>query len=127
MSRLSKNNSRAARRDRRRARVRSRISGTLSRPRLNVHRSLLGMYAQLIDDTQGKTLVSVHSKKDIDMSIDCGDRTGKVKNAFILGVVLAKKAQAANIQEVVFDRAGYAYQGRVQAFAEGAREGGLQF
>lgn len=114
------------RRNRRRARVRSRISGTATRPRLNVFRGILTTYVQLIDDTVGKTLVSVHSKKDA-KSGDAGERTGKVAQAYILGKLIAEKAKTAGIESVVFDRAGFAYIGRVEAVAQGARDGGLQF
>ncbi len=113
-------------RERRRARVRAQISGTASRPRLNVFRSLLGMSAQLIDDEAGKTLVSANSKSDAKIG-DAGERKGKVAVAYLVGKALAEKAKAKGITMVVFDRAGYAYHGRVAALAEGARDGGLQF
>ncbi len=112
-------------RERRRVRVRARLSGTPARPRLNVFRSNEQMYVQLIDDTTGKTLASVHSKKDA--SGDAGDRKAKVSVGYQLGVAIAKKAVAAKITSVVFDRAGYKYHGRVKAVAEGARDGGLSF
>jgi len=94
-------------------------------PRLSVFRSLRGMYVQLIDDTMGKTLVSARAievKKG-----DAGDRAGKIAVAYGLGKLIAEKAKTAGIVKVVFDRGGYAYHGRVEAVAEGAREGGLQF
>lgn len=114
------------RRERRRARVRSQISGSAVRPRLNVTRSLTGMFLQLIDDTTSKTLVSVNSKKDAQTG-DAGERSGKVATAYLLGKLLAEKAKAAGIESVVFDRAGYTYHGRVKAVADGARDGGLVF
>lgn len=117
--------SRHAKRHQRRRRVSAKISGTAARPRLSVHRSLTGMYLQLIDDAAGKTLASVHSKKDA--TGDAGERTGKVATAYLLGKTLAEKAKAAGITSAVFDRGGYQYQGRVQAAADGARDGGLQF
>ncbi len=109
---------------RRRARVRSRISGTAARPRLTVFRSLRGMYAQIINDETGTTLASVHSKN---VSGDAGERTGKVAAAYLVGKTLAEAAKAAGVETVVFDRAGYQYHGRVQAVADGARDGGLIF
>lgn len=114
------------RRDRRHARVRSRVSGTKERPRLSVFRSLTGMVGQLIDDETGLTLVSVNSKVDAKNGT-APDRTGKVAQSYILGKAIAEKAKAAHISLVVFDRGGYAYHGRVRAFAEGARDGGLVF
>lgn len=112
-------------RKQRHARVRSRVHGTAERPRLCVFRSLTGMFLQLIDDETGKTLASAHSKSIKDG--DAGEYTGKEATSFLLGKALAEKAKAANISVVVFDRGGYGYHGRVQAAAEGARAGGLQF
>lgn len=119
--------SRTMKRNRRRARVRAKVSGTAQRPRLNVFRSLRGMSAQLIDDAAGVVLAQVNSKKDVDAKADVGERTGKIGVAYALGLALAKKATEKKITAVVFDRAGYLYHGRVQAFAEGARKGGLEF
>ena len=113
--------------ERRRIRVRAVISGTQTRPRLNVKRSLTGMFLQLIDDVNSKTLVSVNSKKDGKVNGDVGEKTGKVAVAYTLGKALAEKAKAAGIETVVFDRAGNKYHGRVKAVAEGARDGGLKF
>jgi large subunit ribosomal protein L18 len=113
-------------RERRRIRVRSRISGTAEKPRLNIHRSLISTYGQLIDDTTGQTLVAVHSKK-IDKKGGVGERKGKTAVAYLIGKEIAKQAQEKGIKTVVFDRAGYKYQGRTQAVAEGARDGGLEF
>ena len=113
-------------RKRRHARVRARVSGTPDRPRLNVSRSLRGMYAQLIDDTTGKTLVSVDTKSK-DLTGDAGERSGKVAVSYLLGKTLAEKAKEQNITTTVFDRGGQKYQGRVQAVADGARDGGLVF
>jgi large subunit ribosomal protein L18 len=115
-----------AKRYRRHARLRMVIVGTSSQPRLSVHRSLVGMYAQLIDDGAGITLVAVHSRQ-IESKTEAGGRTGKVALAYLLGKALAEKAKKAGIEKVVFDRSGYKYHGRVQALAEGAREGGLKF
>ncbi|PJA90288.1 MAG: 50S ribosomal protein L18 [Candidatus Magasanikbacteria bacterium CG_4_9_14_3_um_filter_32_9] len=113
-------------RERRRARVRARIVGTAVRPRLNIFRSLTKIDLQLIDDSEGKTIVSASSKKDIKNG-DAGERKGMVAKAYLLGLVLAEKAKEKNIESIVFDRAGYLYHGRVKAVAEGAREGGLKF
>ncbi len=113
-------------RNRRRERVRKVIIGSEQRPRLNVFRSLKGMFAQIIDDNQGKTVVSVHSKSDAKAG-NAGDRQGKVAISYKLGLRLAEKAKEKGIDQVVFDRAGYKYHGRVKAVAEGARDGGLQF
>lgn len=113
-------------RERRRARVRARIVGTTVRPRLNIFRSLTKIDLQLIDDSQGITIVSVNSKKDVKTG-DAGERKGMVAKAYLLGLVLAEKAKEKNIESIVFDRAGYLYHGRVKAVAEGAREGGLKF
>lgn len=112
---------------RRKARIRSRITGTAARPRLNVHRSIVGVYAQLIDDEQGKTLVAVSSKTADVKGVEVGERKGKIATAFAVGKLLAEKAKAQNIQTAVFDRGGFRYHGRVEAVADGAREGGLQF
>ena len=106
----------------RHARVRAKISGTAQRPRLNVFRSAKHIYAQLIDDVNGATLVSASSMdKDFDM---CG---GNKEGAHKVGQALAKKATEKGIAEVVFDRGGFIYHGRVKELAEGAREGGLKF
>jgi large subunit ribosomal protein L18 len=120
-----KHTSANAKRLTRHRRIRARISGTTERPRLNVFRSVKGMFAQLIDDTTGKTIASV-SMKEISKG-DAGERAGKVAQSYLLGKKLAEKAVAAKVSAIVFDRGGYAYHGRVRAFAEGARDGGLQF
>ncbi len=101
------------------SRVRKKVSGTAERPRLNVFRSNKGIYAQLIDDVAGHTLAAA-STMDVTTS---GTKVEKSKAA---GVILAEKAKSAGISNVVFDRGGYLYHGRVKALAEGAREGGLQ-
>ncbi len=113
-------------RRRRHARVRSSIQGTADRPRLNVSRSLRGMFLQLINDDEGKTLVSVNSKKDAAKG-DAGERKGKIAASYLLGLALAEKAKALKIDSIVFDRGGQQYHGRIQAVAEGARDGGLTF
>ena len=106
-------------------RVRKKISGTSECPRLCVYRSNAAIYAQIIDDTKGVTLVSASSlDKDLEQSIK-----GKTKSeqAKLVGEAIAKKALNAKINNVVFDRGGYIYTGRVQALADGARSAGLEF
>jgi large subunit ribosomal protein L18 len=113
-------------RNRSKARIRKKISGTAENPRLTVYRSLKNIYAQIIDDTSGKTLVAASSlSKEIAEELkNVKSRTAKSK---IIGTLIAKKAQEKNISVVTFDRNGYRYHGRVQAVADGAREGGLKF
>ena len=103
-------------------RVRAKISGTPERPRLNVFRSTKHIYAQLIDDVNGVTLASASS---MDKSFE--GNGGNAEGARKVGEMIAKNASAKGISEVVFDRGGYLYHGRVQALAEGARENGLKF
>jgi large subunit ribosomal protein L18 len=111
-----------AQRLKRHKRVRSKISGTPERPRLNVFRSETNIYAQIIDDVAGVTLVSASS---LEKGFTCdGTKTDAAKK---VGQTVAERAKAKGIDTVVFDRGGYVYHGRVQALAEGAREGGLQF
>ena len=103
-------------------RVRGKITGTAACPRLNVFRSLQHIYAQLIDDVNGVTLVSASTVEK-----DFKDYGGNKDAAFKVGKLLAERAAAKDIKDVVFDRGGYIYHGRVQSLAEGAREGGLNF
>jgi len=106
-------------------RMRNRFSGTAERPRLSVFRSNNHMYAQIIDDTVGNTLVSASTlDKDVKAEIE---KTNNVDAAAYLGKVIAKKALDKGINTVVFDRGGFIYQGKVQALAEAAREAGLEF
>ena len=111
-------------RNRRHLSIRKRVSGTPERPRLVVFRSLKNIYGQIIDDTQGITLVSMST-----IAKDIGSLTGKKKTeqSYEVGVKLGEKALAAGITKVTFDRAGYKYHGRVKALAEGARKAGLEF
>ena len=103
-------------------RVRAKISGTPERPRLNVFRSGTNIYAQIIDDVNGVTLVSASS---LEKDFACeGTKSDAAKQ---VGMNVAERAKAKGIETVVFDRGGYVYHGRVKALAEGAREGGLQF
>ena len=103
-------------------RVRAKISGTPEMPRLNVFRSEANIYAQIIDDVAGVTLVSASS-----LDKDIAGYGGNVAAAAAVGKLVAERAKAKGIETVVFDRGGYLYHGRVKALAEGAREGGLQF
>ena len=108
-------------RKRRHTRVRNKISGTAECPRLNVFRSNTQIFAQIIDDVKGVTLVSSSS---VELKIKNG---GNVEGAKLVGKDIAEKAKKAKINKVVFDRGGYLYHGRVQALAEAARENGLEF
>ena len=106
-------------------RLRNRLSGTPNRPRLAVFRSNNHMYAQIIDDVAGNTLVSASTlQKDVKAELK---KTNDVDAAAYLGTVIAKKALEKGITEVVFDRGGFIYQGKVKALADAAREAGLQF
>ena len=112
----------AAQREKRHTRVRGKISGTAERPRLCVFRSENHIYAQVIDDVAGSTLCAASSvEKDFD------GNGGNIAAAKKIGQKIAERALAKGIENVVFDRGGYVYHGRVQALAEGAREGGLKF
>ena len=119
---MVKNVNKKAMRLHRHVRVRGKISGTPERPRLNVFRSNANIYAQIIDDVNGVTLVSANT-----LEKDFEGATGNVEAAKKVGAVLAERAKAKGIEQVVFDRGGYIFHGRVAALAEGAREGGLQF
>jgi large subunit ribosomal protein L18 len=116
---------RAEARIRRHARVRKNLAGTAEHPRLNVFRSLSEIYAQVIDDQQGHTLVSA-SSVDQDLRSDMKGKN-KTEQAKLVGQAVAKRAKSKGIEAVVFDRGGFRYTGRVKALADGAREGGLQF
>ncbi|MBS6463512.1 MAG: 50S ribosomal protein L18 [Firmicutes bacterium] len=121
ISKIDKNQERK----RRHLRVRNKVSGTAAAPRLCVYRSLNHIYAQIIDDTVGNTLVAAST---LDKAIKA-DLAGKTKSeeAKLVGELLAKKALEKGIETVVFDRGGYLYTGRVASLADGAREGGLKF
>ncbi len=112
-------------RQRRHLRLRRHVKGTAERPRLNLRRSLKNLFVQVIDDAQGRTLVSASTvDKDFRQVTAYG---GNAKAAALLGEVVARKAKASHITRVVFDRGGYDYHGRIKAFAEAARKGGLEF
>ena len=109
-------------RQKRHLRVRNRVAGTAERPRLNVFRSLAHIYAQVIDDEKGMTLAAASS-----LDKDFQGKGGNIAAAKAVGAAIAKKALEKGITEVVFDRGGYIYHGRIAALAEAAREGGLKF
>ncbi len=113
-------------RQRRHARVRAKISGTASRPRLNVFRSSAHIYAQVIDDLKGHTIVAA---SDLDESVRerAGEGATKSVRAKAVGEVIAERARDAGVEAVLFDRGGFLYHGRVKAVADGARESGLKF
>lgn len=113
-------------RKRRHVRVRAKVSGTPARPRLNVFRSSAHIYAQVIDDTAGHTLVAA-SDLEAEIRERAGEDATKTVKAKTVGQIIAERAKAAGIETVVFDRGGFLYHGRVKAVAEGAREGGLVF
>jgi large subunit ribosomal protein L18 len=116
-------NSKASARQKIRYRIRKKISGAASNPRLSVFRSNTDIYAQLIDDSNGVTIAAASSKqKDI-----AAQKAPKIEKSKLVGAAIAAKAKDLGITTVVFDRGGYIYHGRVKAVAEGAREGGLQF
>ncbi|MFC2038131.1 50S ribosomal protein L18 [Chloroflexota bacterium] len=122
---MDKAKARRLARQRRHARVRKGVYGTADRPRLAVFRSSRHIHAQVIDDTQSHTLVAA-STLDVEVGpdLDGKDKTGQAE---VVGEVLAKRALAAGIKKVVFDRGGFLYHGRVKALADAAREGGLEF
>jgi large subunit ribosomal protein L18 len=112
---------RPAKRLRRRRRVRAKITGTAERPRISVFRSNRGVFAQLIDDTSGRTLAAVNWTEDDLKTLP------RMEQATRAGALLAERAKAAGVDTAVFDRGGYRYHGRVKALADGAREAGLTF
>ncbi|MFT4037788.1 MAG: 50S ribosomal protein L18, partial [Thermomicrobiales bacterium] len=113
-------------RQRRHVRVRAKVSGTQARPRLNVFRSSAHIYAQVIDDNQGHTLLAA-SDLDAEVRERAGAEATKSERARVVGEVIGERAKAAGIDAIVFDRGGYLYHGRVKAVAEGARAAGLTF
>ena len=122
---MIKKQSRSEVRVKKHMKVRNRFSGTAERPRLAVFRSNNHMYAQIIDDTVGKTLVSASTlDKDVKAELE---KTNNVEAATVVGTVVAKKALEKGITTVVYDRGGFVYEGKVKALAEAAREAGLEF
>lgn len=119
------NKNRALARERRHARVRKQVFGSPERPRLNIFKSLTGIYAQIIDDMDGNTLVSASSvDKELREKVKGMKKSEQAK---AIGHAIAERAKNKGISTVVFDRGGFRYTGRVKALADGAREGGLQF
>jgi large subunit ribosomal protein L18 len=108
----------------RRYRIRKRVSGERQRPRLSVYRSSKHIYAQLVDDLAGHTLVAASSRDDLGGRVE---GAGKTAVSMAVGKLLAERAKAAGVTKVAFDRGGYLYHGRVKALADGARAGGLEF
>ena len=116
-------NAKASRRQKIRYRIRKKIAGSAKKPRLSVFRSNSDIYLQLIDDTNSQTLAAASTKdKDI-----VAQKVTKTEKSKLAGVAIARKATELGLKEIIFDRGGYLYHGRVKAVAEGAREGGLQF
>jgi large subunit ribosomal protein L18 len=117
--------SRSLARERRHVRVRKHVLGTPARPRLNVFKSLTGIYAQIVDDSEGNTLISASTvDKDLREQVK---GMKKIEQAKAIGKAVAERAKSKGISSVVFDRGGFRYVGRIKALADGAREGGLQF
>ncbi|MBX3375461.1 MAG: 50S ribosomal protein L18 [Phycisphaeraceae bacterium] len=125
---MDKNKHKDKRRARRRAEIRHRVIGTPERPRLSVYKSLNHFYAQVIDDLAGKTLAAASSRVGKKSGGGAAAaKTGNAAAAASVGTKLAEKAKAAGVTKVVFDRGGFKFHGRVKAFADAARKGGLQF
>ena len=116
---MKKSNNKKEKRDRRHARIRAKVTGTSDKPRISIFKSNTTIYAQLIDDSIGKTIAAVSSKS-------VKGNTG-MERAHAVGMELAKKAVASKVKHAVFDRGGFIYTGNVKAIADGAREGGLIF
>ena len=121
---MARTNPKTIARAKRVRRIRKKITGTIERPRLRIFKSNKHIYAQIINDTEGRTLVSMST---VDKEYTPGEVTKKVDVAKAVGVMLATRAKAAGITKVVFDRGGSVYHGRVKSLSEGAREGGLEF
>jgi len=117
---MNKQKEKIKKRDRRRSKIRFKISGTKERPRLSVFKSNKGMYLQLIDDSAGKTIVSAHTK-------EIKTKGKKMEISVELGKLIAKKAIDKKIENIVFDRGGFKFHGRISSVAEGAKAGGLKF
>ncbi|MBE7557094.1 MAG: 50S ribosomal protein L18 [Anaerolineales bacterium] len=124
---MGKTNPSYVARKRRQARVRKNLSGVSERPRLNVFRSLNHIYAQVIDDSKGLTLVSASSLDASIRAVEVASGKGKTERASLVGKLVAERALEAGITQVVFDRGGYKYHGRVKALADASREAGLKF
>lgn len=129
MAKKSKSQGRRHARARRHARVLKKVRGTAKRPRLVVHRSLRNIEGQIVDDDRGVTLfgVSTLAVDEAPAGEDAEELSGKIAASYAAGKALAEKARENGIEQIVFDRGGYPYHGRVKAFADGARAGGLDF
>ena len=121
---MTKSNSKITARAKRISRIRKNIFGTNDKPRLRVFKSNKHIYAQIIDDVLGKTIVAMST---IEKDFDKDSEKGKIESAKKVGKIIAERAVAAGINKVVFDRGGYLYHGRVKSLSDGAREGGLKF
>ncbi len=121
---MARTNPKITARAKRIKRIRKKLSGTSERPRLCVFKSNKHIYAQIVDDSLGKTIATMST---IDKTFEMGEEKGKTGAAKVVGVAIAERAKAAGISQVVFDRGGYIYHGRVKSLSEGAREGGLKF
>ena len=119
--------SRELQRKRRHYRIRSKVQGTAERPRLVVYRSLRNMEGQLVDDEAGRTVIGLSTLAPEMKEFSAEGKHKRIEQAHAAGKLLAERAKAKGIEAVVFDRGGYKYHGRVKAFADGAREGGLKF
>ena len=124
---MTKTNPSYVARKRRHSRVRKQLIGMTERPRLNVFRSLNHIYAQVIDDLKGVTLVAASSLDESIRDAKVDEGKGKTERAALVGKLVAERAQQAGITQVVFDRGGYKYHGRVKALADASREAGLKF
>ncbi len=123
---MSAKNTRLSARLKRKHRVRRRLHGTADKPRLTVFRSHRNIYAQLVNDDEGRTLVAADGQRAVEVELPEGV-DGKRALAYRVGKAIAEQAQARGVETVVFDRNGYLYHGRVAALAQGARDGGLKF
>ncbi len=121
---MARTNPRTTARAKRISRIRKKITGTSEKPRLCVFKSNKHIYAQIVDDAAGKTIAAMST---VDKSFEQGEDSGKISAAKVVGIAIAERAKAAGVSQVVFDRGGYIYHGRVKSLSEGAREGGLKF
>ena len=121
---MNKNKHKALRRSRRQTGIRKRVAGTPERPRMSVYRSLNHMYVQIVDDLAGVTLASASTR---DKAVSVSGGTGNASAAEVVGETIAERAKKAGVTQVVFDRGGFKYHGRVKALADAARKAGLEF
>lgn len=125
---MAANESKRSARLKRKKRIRKKLTGTTERPRLSVFRSARHIYAQVIDDSTGRTIVSASTlEKDVTAHPDLAEGKGKISMAVVVGKVVAQRAMNIGLKRVVFDRNGFLYHGRVKAVSDGAREAGLDF